>query len=95
VPPWLGRAGPDLLIGERPADLETIELRIEGICSDGSRVVQDVHIDVTTGEIKPLKPLQHGEAAPLLFRDQLYADRELSPDEIERLAEAIMAFRAA
>ncbi|MEQ1714252.1 MAG: hypothetical protein ABL908_23020, partial [Hyphomicrobium sp.] len=87
VPGWLERVGGDLMLGERPADVETIELRVEGRFNDGTSVVQEVSIHAITGEIQPLR--QSGGHAPALFRDQFRASPMLTPSELEGLGATI------
>ncbi len=87
VPGWLERVGGDLMLGERPADVETIELRVEGRFNDGTIVVQEVSIHAVTGEIQPLR--QSGGNAPALFRDQFRASPMLTPSELEGLGATI------
>ena len=91
VPKWLESAGPDLLLGERPANVESLDLRVEGIYNDGGRVVQEVTIQAVTGEIQPLKPVRHGQLSdpPALFKNQFRAPPQLTPGEVETLGRAI------
>ena len=89
LPEWLDRAGKDLLIGERAADEEIIQIRVEAVYTDGSIVVQDVQIETSTGEIQPLKPGKQGSLAPELFGDQFRARPMLTPDQIYSLGRAI------
>ncbi len=89
LPQWLDRAGRDLLIGERSAVEEFVKIRVEAIYSDGSVVVEEVKIETSTGEIKPLNPGRQGSLAPALFGDQFRARPMLSPDQVHGLARAI------
>ncbi len=91
LPKWLESAGPDLLLGERPANIETLELRVEGIYNDGGRVIQEVTIQAVTGEIQPLKPVRQGQLSdpPALFKNQFWAAPQLTPGEVETLGRAI------
>jgi len=49
LPGWLNRAGPELLVGERPADSERVELRIIAVLSDGTTIERDVVIQTSSG----------------------------------------------
>ena len=89
LPEWLDRAGKDLLIGERSANEEIIQIRVEAIYTDGSIVVQDVQIETSTGEIQPLTPGKQGSVAPALFGDQFRARPMLTQDQIYTLGRAI------
>ncbi len=55
LPAWLDRVGTGLLMGERPADADRIDLRISASMSDGSSITRHVTIDTNTGEIQPLE----------------------------------------
>jgi hypothetical protein len=76
LPSWLGRAG-HTLQGHRPADSETLKLKVIGILSDGTTIERDVVIQTMSGEIQPLAGAKRAELAPL-FSDQLrtYADAQ-------------------
>ncbi len=89
LPDWLDRAGTNLLIGRRAADLDTLKLRVEAVYSDGSIVVEEVKIDTATGEIQPLKNGRQGSAAPALFSDQFRSKPMLTPDQVQGLGRAI------
>ncbi len=87
LPGWLERVGTDFLLGERPADIELLELRVEGVFNDGTVVVQEVEIQAVTGEIQPLK--KPAPIAPPLFRDQFRATPMLTPIELDNLGATI------
>ena len=89
LPGWLDRAGRDMLIGERSADEETIEIRVEAVYSDGTVVVQEVKIETSTGEIQPLNPGKQGSLSPAFFGDQFTARPMLTTDQIQSLGRAI------
>ena len=88
LPSWLDRAGPDVLIGRRPADLDFVSLRVTVLFTDGTSESKEVRIETMSGEIKPLALLRSGEAAPL-FPAQFAAIEILSDDETRQLAEAL------
>lgn len=89
LPKWLDKAGPDLLIGRHDAHVESIELRIEAIYSDGTHVTEDVRIDVETGEIQMLASDHAEQAAPQLFSDQFQTQPMLTDDQVEDLGRAL------
>ena len=89
LPDWMDRAGKDLLIGRRAANLDQLQLRIEAVYSDSTVVIEEVKIDTATGEIQPLKVGRKGALAPRLFGDQFHAPAMLSPDQIRTLGRAI------
>jgi hypothetical protein len=54
LPTWLDRNG-KTLTGHRPADSETLKLKVIGILSDGTTIERDVVIQTISGEIQPLE----------------------------------------
>jgi VCBS repeat-containing protein len=89
IPEWLNRAGRDLLIGRRAANLDTLLLRVEAVYSDGSIAIEEVKIDTATGEIQPAKPGRQGAMQPRLFGQQFDAPAMLSTDQIDILGRAL------
>ncbi len=87
LPAWLDRAGPSVLIGERPVDVEAIRLRIIALLSDGTTVERDVEIQTVSGEIKPYTA-KHVAVVPL-FSDQLRTQTEQDGSDIESLLKAL------
>ncbi|MGQ0672289.1 MAG: Ig-like domain-containing protein, partial [Hyphomicrobium sp.] len=86
LPDWLDRAGPEVLIGERPADSERVELRVIAVLSDGTTIERQVVIQTNSGEIQPLNPGQRAELLPM-FTDQIEAQSRQA--DLERLALAL------
>jgi large repetitive protein len=76
LPAWLDRNG-QTLTGHRPADIETLKLKVIGILSDGSTIERDVIIQTISGEIGPLAGSKRADLAPT-FSEQLrtYADAQ-------------------
>ena len=70
LPAWLDHAGSRVLMGERPVDVERLELHISATLSDGTIIDRDVVIQTSTGEIQPLAEGKRSEIVPL-FSDQL------------------------
>ncbi|MEM9358715.1 MAG: cadherin-like domain-containing protein, partial [Pseudomonadota bacterium] len=69
IPAWLDRVGSTLLLGERPADVEQLKLRIEVIYSDGTSESRAVKIEANSGEIQPFSQ-QQASTAPKMFAEQ-------------------------
>ncbi len=84
LPDWLERAGPDMLLGEHPADVASVKLRVNVLYSDGSFETKDVEIQTKTGEIQPYKANDAARAVP--FESQFADVRDLPQAEIESLA---------
>ena len=84
LPGWLERIGAGVLMGERPADLETLELKLTVIYSDGSYETKGVAIETISGEIKPL--LVKEAAMPLPFQAQFAVSAPLTEDAGRELA---------
>jgi VCBS repeat-containing protein len=88
LPGWLDRAGANVLIGERPVDVEEIKLHVIAVMSDGSTIERDVVIQTNSGEIQPLKDTKRTDVMPL-FSDQLRQFAERDETEFERLLTAL------
>ncbi|MEM7750445.1 MAG: hypothetical protein AAF346_19500, partial [Pseudomonadota bacterium] len=69
LPGWLDRVGSTLLLGERPADVEQLQLRIDVVYSDGTSESRAVKIETNSGEIQPFSQ-QQASAAPKMFAEQ-------------------------
>ncbi len=52
LPEWVSFSPDGLMMIERPADVESLTLKITGIREDGSGIVRVVEIDTPTGEMK-------------------------------------------
>ena len=91
LPRWLSYNGQRVIMGERPADVEKIELHITARLSDGSVIERDVVVQTNSGEIKPLTPMRRSEVVPL-FTDQLRQHAALQynrPTEFAALLRAL------
>jgi hypothetical protein len=53
MPGWLERVGANLLIGNRPADVGQVQLRVIVVYEDGTSEEKDVQIESVTGEVTP------------------------------------------
>ncbi len=89
LPKWLGFASDRMLMGERPANEEAIDLRVVGIRPDGSLVTNEVRIQAVTGEIQPLKIGKSGLLLHQPFVDQIRAEGHLNAKQLAGLAEAL------
>jgi hypothetical protein len=88
LPGWLDRAGGNVLIGERPVDVEEVKLHVIAVMSDGTTIERDVVIQTNSGEIQPLKETKRSDAMPL-FSDQLRQFADAGDNEFERLLLAL------
>jgi hypothetical protein len=84
LPSWLEETSQGLLVGQVPANVEALQLRVIAVMDDGSEQHVDVVIQTRTGEIHRIAGSKRAEL-PALFSEQLRADRALSLDEIEAL----------
>ena len=90
LPSWLDRAGPELLIGERPADAEEVQLRVIAVLSDGTVIERDVKIQTMSGEIQPLAPGKRADLMPM-FTHQIEANLPNRQAGMDGLARALAA----
>jgi len=89
LPGWLSRAAPDMLIGERPADVTSIALRIKVIYSDGTIETKTLEIDTHTGAMKLLP--DKGALNVVPFHKQFSVLTEADDATIDALAELLKA----
>ncbi len=89
LPGWLSFAGDGVLIGERAADAEEIELRFTAELPDGTVVVRYVKIQTMSGEIQQLDRSRSGWVPPRLIWDQLKAHPMIEERDIRQLARAL------
>ncbi|MEW5963360.1 MAG: Ig-like domain-containing protein [Pseudomonadota bacterium] len=83
-PSWLDEIGQGVLVGQVPANVEALQLRVIAVMEDGSEQHIDVVIHTRTGEIQRIAGGKRAEL-PVMFSEQLPADRALSLDDIEAL----------
>jgi hypothetical protein len=83
----LDRAGPHVLMGERPADVEVIKLRVIALLDDGSSIERDVSIQANSGEIKPLNDKRAD--VPPVFSEDLRMQAGQSDAAFEQLLRAL------
>ncbi len=90
MPDWLSFTGDDIVTGDRPADVERIDLRVTAILSDGRSVSYDVRIQATTGEIQPLRIGPRSDA-PLPFWQKIRHQAMLDDGDVRGLARHLEA----
>ena len=76
-----------MLIGERPADVEEIKLRVIAVLSDGTTIERKVVIQTVSGEIQPLED-KRSEVIPL-FSDRLRAEAGRDDADFDQLLKAL------
>ncbi|MEO1264605.1 MAG: cadherin-like domain-containing protein, partial [Pseudomonadota bacterium] len=84
LPAWLDQAGPRVLMGERPADLETFDLGIIVEFDDGTSETRAFRIQGESGEIQNL-PERRSEMRAPLFMEQFNPTYALTEGQIEEL----------
>ena len=89
LPRWLSFAGDGVLMGQRAADAEDIELRFTAELPDGTVVVRYVKIQTMSGEIQQLDRTRSGWVPPRLIWDQLKAHPMIEERDIRQLARAL------
>jgi large repetitive protein len=87
LPAWINRTG-QTLQGHRPADTETLQLKVIGMLSDGTTIERDVIIQTMSGEIQPLTALKRADLAPT-FSEQLRTFAEAPDVAFDRLQLAL------
>ena len=89
LPSWLGSGGKGLVMGERPADVDRIELRVKAVFSDGTEVTRFVTVDTNSGEIQPLLQKRSEIDRPALFSQQFAANSDPQQPDTDLLAAAL------
>ncbi len=89
IPDWLQFAGRRVLMGERAAHEEVMDLRFTAIMPDGTTISREVRINAPTGEMRPLSLGQQGAMVP--FWQQINSEPLLKPAAIEGLARLLQA----
>jgi hypothetical protein len=93
LPDWLERVGAGLLAGKRPANSETLNLRVIAVLSDGTSETREVTIRTNSGEIQPLSPGKHTEV-PTRFSHHLRSTAMLTGGEVNTLGRHMAALLA-
>ncbi len=86
MPDWLAFVGKSSVYGQRPADVETIDLRVIGILPDGTIVTHEFRLQAITGEMQPLSIGKSGLLAPKTFLEQLKLDAMINSESLHGLA---------
>ncbi len=89
LPDWLSFVGADVLMGERAAHEEVIDIRVIGVRRDGTAVTNEVRINAVTGEMQPLKFGRSGALAPRPFWDQIQTEAPLTNEQMQSLGRSI------
>ena len=87
-PTWLDRVGPNTLMGQRPADVDTVRLRVIVVFEDGMSETKDVEIEMLSGEIKALVAGKRADLARP-FMDQFIQNPALTGDDVESLGRSL------
>ncbi|MEZ5844371.1 MAG: Ig-like domain-containing protein [Hyphomicrobiaceae bacterium] len=87
LPDWIEWKAYDMLEGMRAPDTDAIDIRVEALLTDGRTIVQDMRIDLKTGEILALKA-KRADYRPL-FEDQLRGFAQLDDRAVETLGTAL------
>ena len=90
MPDWLSFTGDDIITGDRPADVERVDLRVTAILSDGRSVSYDIRIQAMTGEIQPLRIGPRSDA-PLPFWQNIRHQAMLDETDMRGLARYLEA----
>ena len=88
LPDWLDRVGGTLLMGERPADAEQLQLRIEVVYADGTSESRTIMIETNSGEVQPFSGQQAG-AAPKMFADQFNPTTVAAEEGVQGLSQIL------
>jgi hypothetical protein len=89
LPEWLRIAQKGVLIGERPPQIESIDLAIVATTRDGQLIEEFVTIDLHTGEVKHLDEPTAGRSTGSLFSEQIMAELTQTEDEAAALLAAL------
>jgi large repetitive protein len=90
LPVWLDEAGNGFLIGERPVDVERIDLTIEAVLEDGTTIRKDVRIDLRTGAINSIAAERRAEL-PAIFTRQLRTGQPTGVTDLEAAGRLLKA----
>jgi hypothetical protein len=90
LPTWLSFVGDKVLMGERSAEAESLDLRVIGILENGDTVTHEVRINAVTGEVQPLRIGRSGSIAPLPFWQQIRAEPALTESQRSNLGRMLV-----
>ncbi len=90
LPAWIDRVGQNLLIAQRPVDVDKVTLRVVAVMPDGRPVVREVEIQGSTGEIQPLQKDRRSDLlAPKPFLQNFAQAPTYDAADIEDLARTL------
>ena len=84
LPGWLERLSNETLMGERPANIDTISLKVVIIYSDGTSETKSVASETMSGEIKPIAEIRAEQVLP--FTHQFSSAPSVPAEAIDDLA---------
>jgi hypothetical protein len=88
LPNWLDRAGKSLVIGQRPPNIDRLDLSVTVIYTDGSFEEKAVQIDTKSGDIKLLELKQEANLNRT-FSEQFTVKSPATEQEVTDLAEIL------
>ncbi len=88
LPNWLDRAGKSLVIGQRPPNIDRLDLSVTVIYTDGSFEEKAVQIDTKSGDIKLLELKQEANLNRT-FSEQFTVKSPATEQEVTDLAEML------
>ncbi len=80
LPDWLAPGGKGLYFGQRPANVERIELRVVATFADGTSMTRYITIDTVSGELEPLPDKHAVLDMPRMFSRQFAAAEPIQID---------------
>ncbi|HSM42669.1 MAG TPA: putative Ig domain-containing protein, partial [Afifellaceae bacterium] len=87
VPSWISVDAKGLVMVERPADVELLDLQITAVLSDGGSISRAIEIQATSGEIKAIDLLNQDRAE--MFSEQMLTARSIHDGDMGRLAQSL------
>ncbi|MCB1521352.1 MAG: tandem-95 repeat protein, partial [Hyphomicrobiaceae bacterium] len=88
LPAWLDRVGRDVIVGQRPASVETLQIKVTAVSADGASVTRNVTIEAVTGEIQPLAST-NTNVVPNMFSDELHRRNDQGRQDVDTLYRAL------
>ncbi|MGE3916328.1 MAG: Ig-like domain-containing protein, partial [Hyphomicrobiaceae bacterium] len=91
LPAWLRFIDGSTLSGDRPADVEHIDLRVIGVLPDGTSVTNEIRLNTRSGQIDPLSIGRSGLLLPPPFGLQIRAEGAVGEASLAGLARMLDA----
>ena len=88
LPARRDRTAKDQVSGRRPANVESIDIRVIAVMPDGREVLQDVRVNLKTGDIEPIAR-RDASLAPRMFSSQFRAMEPIGASGREALARVL------